>query len=110
MGLFKRDKTASSAQDNDPAVVDLSGVDVSSIVDSPDFEQPTATPFFPDSRVPFRIVRFVEQSHSTKHIRGRFGNTHLAIVIKIHRTKEFEAFLTISDRKITKSFVDKFHG
>ncbi len=109
MGFFKRDKTASSAQDRDPAVVDLSGVDVSSIVDSPEFDEWVANSF-PEKHVTFRIVRFVEQYHPTKHIRGRFGTTHSAIVVKAKGKKEFEAFLTISDRKITKSFVDKFYG
>ena len=42
VGLFKRDKTASSTQNDHSAVDNLSDVDVSSIVDLPEFDERTA--------------------------------------------------------------------
>ncbi len=83
----------------------LDGVSVLDIVDSDSFVDKT----WQGKETTFRIVRFKE-SYSPDHLRYRMGTTHEAVVVRGKGTKEYEALLGIQERKVIKSFVDKFYG
>ena len=99
MGIFSKKEKAT------PKVQSLEGVSVLDIVDSDSFVDRTPQ----GKETTFRIVRFKE-SYSPDHLRYRMGTTHEAVVVRGNGTKEYEALLGIQERKVIKSFVDKFYG
>lgn len=105
MGLFKKSNKPNKTN-NEPDTVSLDGVDVLSIVQSPEFIYKSLGG---GKDATFRIVRFVE-AYSPSSLRGGLGNTHSAIVCLAKGAKEYEALLTIRDGQIVKSFVDKFYN
>ena len=88
-----------------PKVQSLEGVPVLDIVDSDSFVDKT----YQGKETTFKIVRFKE-SYSADHLRYRMGTTHEAVVVRGKGSKEYEALLGIQERKVIKSFVDKFYG
>ena len=99
MGLFSKGNKKATEP------VSLEGVDVLSIVDDPTFIDST----WQGKETTFRIVRLLE-AYSPESLRGKFGNTHGVIVCRANGKKEYEALLTIENRRVVKSFVVDFYG
>ena len=99
MGLFsKKEKVQTTPKQANVVLVDLPYSDV---LDSENFTDST----WQGKETVFRIVRI-----SKIFPNGHGGHTHEAVVARANGTKEYNALLTVVDRKIVKCFVDLFYG
>jgi hypothetical protein len=93
MGLFSKKKKARDS-------IDLSGVAVSTIIDSDEFIE------IGGPRHAYRVVRFT-MAYLEGHEKFKY-HTHEAMAVRNDDPKEYKAFLTIKDRVIVEGVVTMF--